>query len=80
MTITCATRHTRIVEFLLANNISPNDNALTHCSPLGAMASAGHSDIRRALLDHGAWVDWFNSHNKTAAQSAEQNGHAQIAL
>lgn len=80
MTIACAAGHTRIVEFLLANNISPNDNALTRCSPLDAAASAGHSDICRALLDHGAWVDWFNLHNKTAAQSAEQNGHAQIAL
>jgi ankyrin repeat protein len=80
MTIACAAGHSRIVEFLLANNISPNDNALTHCSPLDAAASAGHGDICRSLLDHGAWVDWFNFHNKTAAQSAEQNGHHQIAF
>jgi ankyrin repeat protein len=80
MTIACAAGHTRIVEFLLANNISPNDNTLTRCSPLDAAASAGHSDICRALLDHGAWVDWFNFRSKTAAQSAEQNGHPQIAL
>jgi ankyrin repeat protein len=80
MTIACAAGHTRIVEVLLANNISPNGDAPLHCSPLDAAASAGHSDICRTLLDHGAWVDWFNGENKTAAQSAEQHGHGQIAL
>jgi hypothetical protein len=80
MSIACTAGHTRIVEFLLANNISPNDSPLTHCSPLHAAASAGHSDICRSLLDHGAWVDWVNFHNKTAAQSADQNGHHQIAF
>lgn len=77
LALACGAGHFRIAEFLLHKNISPNDDTLESCSPLHAAASSGHGDICRALLEHGAWVDWY-SQNKTASQIAIEHGHNHI--
>jgi hypothetical protein len=77
LALACGAGHFRIAEFLLQNNVSPNDTMSSHCSPLNAAASSGHDSICRALLDYGAWVDWI-SQDKTASQIAKEHGHDHI--
>jgi len=77
LALACGAGHFRIAEFLLQNNVSPNDSISSHCSPLNAAASSGHDSICRALLDHGAWVDWI-SQDKTASQIAKEHGYHHI--
>ena len=78
LALACGAGHFRIAEFLLQKNVPPNDTMSSHCSPLNAAASSGHDSICRALLDHGAWVDWI-SQDKTASQIAKEHGHDHIA-
>jgi ankyrin repeat protein len=77
LALACGAGHFRIAQFLLQNNVSPNDTMSSHCSPLNAAASSGHDRICRALLDYGAWVDWI-SQDKTASQIAQEHGHDHI--
>ena len=74
MTIASGHGHTHIVDFLLNQSISPNDDVLGYCSSLHAAASSGRSAVCRALLKHGAWVDWC-SQDQTPAEAARKNGH-----
>jgi ankyrin repeat protein len=77
LTLACGAGHFRIAEFLLQKKVLPNDDIANHCSPLNAAASSGHDGICRALLEHGAWVDWF-SQDKSPSQIAEEHGHNHI--
>ena len=77
LALACVAGHFPIAEFLLQRTISPNDTMSSHCSPLNAAASSGQDSICRALLDHGAWVDWI-SQEKTASQVAKEHGHDHI--
>jgi ankyrin repeat protein len=74
--VACGAGHLSIVQFLLDRKISPNDGSFADCSPLHAAASAGHLEICRALLEAGAWTDWYM--HKPPIQAAKENDHFDV--
>jgi ankyrin repeat protein len=75
--VACAAGHLPIVQFLLENKVSPNDDGFGDCSPLHAAASAGHRNICKALLEAGAYSDSFM--HRSPAQVAMEAGHGDVA-
>jgi hypothetical protein len=78
MCVACGAGHLSIVRFLLDGKVSPNDSVFAdYCLPLHAAASAGHLEVCRALLEAGAWTNFYVRDSPT--QVAMDNDHYDVA-
>lgn len=63
---------------IVANGINVNAQDATGTTALMRAALAGHTEICKILLDHGANPDLVNNYGSTAASSAAHNNHQDI--
>jgi hypothetical protein len=79
--------NTRVVEILIDSGMDVNcEVAITDhfdfrasAFPLGAAAGAGNGDVVKLLVERGALKENRDSHGRTAADRAVENGHLEIA-